>query len=344
VGLSGGDAPAAGGGGGSLRWGLLSTARINHALAAGARESAAAEIVAVASRERARAEAHARELGVERVHGSYEALLADPEVDAVYVSLPNALHVEWTVRALEAGKHVLCEKPLSRRAVDAEAAFAAADRSGRVLAEAFMWRHHPQARRLEALVREGAIGRLRLVRACFSFALRDERDVRLSADLDGGALMDVGTYCLSGARLLAGEPVRVYGEQELSAGGVDVAFAATLRFGDDVLASLDCGFGVPARDELEAIGEEGSLFLDDPWHGRAPGLELRRPDGTEESIAVEAADPYRLELEDFARATRGETPALLGRADAVGQARALEALYASAASGQPVALSERSST
>jgi len=250
------------------------------------------------------------------------------------VPLPNSMHAPWSVRALEAGKHVLCEKPLTRHAADAEEAFAAAERSGRLLAEGFMWRHHPQAKRLGELLAEGRIGRLRLVRATFSFALAREGDIRFSGELEGGALMDVGCYCLSGARMVAGaEPERVSGEHVLGGDGVDVVFSATLRFPDDVLGQFDCGFVVSARDELEAIGEEGSLFLDDPWKGRAPMIEVRR-DGEVEAVEVDSADPYACELADFARAARGEMPAPFGAADAVAQARAIEALYRSAETGR----------
>ena len=315
-----------------MRWGLLSTADINRAILAGARETEEATVVAVASRDRSRAEEYAREHGIERAHGSYESLLEDPDVDAVYISLPNSLHVPWSVRALEAGKHVLCEKPLTRRAEEAEEAFAAAERSGRLLAEAFMWRHHPQAQRLRELLEEGRIGRLRLVRATFSFPLRREGDIRLAAELDGGSLMDVGCYCVSGTRLVAGaEPERVYGEQIVAAEGVDIAFSGTLRFPDEVLGQFDCGFAVSARDELEAVGEDGSLFLEDPWKGRAPVIEVRR-DGEVEAVEVAAADPYACELADFAATARGDAPARFSAADALGQARAIEALYASAES------------
>jgi len=321
-----------------MRWGLLSTANINGAILEGARGTSEATVVAVASRDRSRAERYAGEHGIERAHGSYEALLEDPEVEAVYNPLPNSMHVPWSVRALEAGKHVLCEKPLTRRLGEAEEAFAAAERAGRVLEEAFMWRHHPQTRRLRQLLDEGAIGRLRLVRASFSFPLQDPADIRMQAALDGGSLMDVGCYCLSGARLVAGaEPERVYGEQVLGGDGVDVAFSGVLRFPDDVVGQFDCGFAVGQRHDLEAIGEEGSLFLGDPWHGRTPVIELER-DGEVERIEVEPADPYTHELEDFARAARREAPTLLGAPDALAQARAVEALYASAESGRSVAL------
>ena len=314
-----------------MRWGLLSTANINRKLLAGARGTDEATVVAVASRDRGRAEEFAREHGIERALGSYEALLEDPEVDAVYIPLPNSMHVPWSVRALEAGKHVLCEKPLTRRPAEVEEAFAAAERAGRVLEEAFMWRHHPQTLRLRELLDEGAIGRLRMVKASFSFPLADVSDIRMQAGLDGGSLMDVGCYCVSGTRLVAGaEPERVYGEQAIGGDGVDVAFAATLRFPDDVIGAFHCGFAVGSRHHLEAIGEDGSLFLADPWHGRSPGIELRRDDGVEQ-IEIEDANPYTHELIDFARAVRGEAPLLLGKPDALAQARVIEALYASAA-------------
>jgi predicted dehydrogenase len=320
-----------------VRWGILSTARINRLVIPPAQASPKVELVAVASRDTARADAYARQWGIKRAYGSYEALLEDADVEAVYISLPNSLHVPWSIRALEAGKHVLCEKPLARRAVDAEDAFDVAEHAGRILMEAFMYRHNPQTRRLTQLVADGAIGRLRLVQAAFSFHLADPENVRLRPDVEGGALMDVGCYCVSGARLLAGEPERVYAEQTLGPTGVDVVFAGTLRFADEVVAQLDCGLVLPERDELEAIGEDGSLFLDDPWHARRPVIELRR-EGAVERIELEPEDSYRLELENLSDAIRGRGEPLLGREDAVGNARAIEALYRSAETGSPVAL------
>jgi xylose dehydrogenase (NAD/NADP) len=318
-------------------WGIISTAHINRLVLAGARESDRADVIAVSSRDQARAEEYAREHGIERAYGSYEALLGDPDVQAVYISLPNSLHVEWSIRALEAGKHVLCEKPLDRRPDEVERAFDAADRAGRLLMEAFMYRHNPQTAKLVELVRDGAIGTLRLVRSAFSFSLGDPENVRLAADLDGGALMDVGCYCVSGSRLLAGEPESVSGVQVTSGSGVDVLFAGTMRFPGDVVAHFDCGFVLPERDELEVVGSEGSLFLDDPWHARTPVIEVRR-DGEIEELVLRPADSYRLELENLGDAIAGSAEPLLGRADAVGQARAIDALYRSAASGAAVAL------
>jgi xylose dehydrogenase (NAD/NADP) len=305
-----------------LRIGLLSTARINGALLAGAKLTDAAEIVAVGSRDAERARGYADEHGIARAHGSYEDLLADPEVDVIYNPLPNSMHVPWSIRALEAGKHVLCEKPLTRRAVDAEAAFTAAEANDRLLVEAFMWRHHPQAERLRELIDTGAIGEVR----------DDPTDLRMQAGLDGGALMDIGCYCLSGARLVAGsEPEVVRAEQVIGGDGVDVAFAATLRFAGDVLAVFDCGFRGPREHWLEVSGSEGTLRLADPWHGREPVIEHDH-----KRIECERADPYALELEDLAAAVAGERAPRLGREDALGQARAIEALYESASDGRAV--------
>jgi xylose dehydrogenase (NAD/NADP) len=323
----------------TVAWGLLSTARINGKILAAARESDEAEVVAVASRERARAERFARERGIPRAHGSYEELLADPAVEAIYNPLPNSLHVPWTLRALEAGKHVLCEKPFSRRAADVEEAFALADRQGRVLSEAFMYRHHPQTKRVAELVREGgAVGRLRAIRAVFSFGLTDRTNIRLDAELDGGALMDVGAYCVNGSRLLGGEPERVFGEQTVIETGVDIAFHGTMRFPGDVVSQFEASFAAPVRQRLEAIGEEGALVVEAPWRVDWGGDVLLARDGRVERIEIPEASSYRLELEDMAAAIRGEKKPLLGRQDALGQARSIEALYRSADEGRALEL------
>jgi len=321
-----------------VKWGILSTADINRKLIPGAHASEKVELVAVASRDRARADAYAQEWRIPRAYGSYEALLADPEIEAVYISLPNTLHCEWSIKAVEAGKHVLCEKPLTRDPAAAAAAFDAAERAGRLLSEAFMYRHNPQTKRVAELVEEGAIGELRLVRSTFSYGLYDVDNIRLRTELEGGALMDVGCYNVSGSRLLAGEPDRVWGEAWYGPSGTDWVFTGTMRFPGDVIATFDCGTAMVERDELEAIGSEGALFLDDPWHCVKPGIELRR-DGRVERIEVERQDSYRLELENVSEAIRGDAALLLGRGDALGQARALEALNRSAETSRPVRLS-----
>jgi predicted dehydrogenase len=320
-----------------VKWGIVSTADINRKVIPGAKASQQVDLVGVASRTQERADAYAQEWGIPRAYGSYDALLADPEIEAVYISLPNTMHCEWSIRAVEAGKHVLCEKPLTRHPDEAAAAFDAADRAGRLLSEAFMYRHNPQTAKLKELVADGAVGDLRLIRSAFSYALFDEQNIRLRTDVEGGALMDVGCYTVSGSRLLGGEPERVWGEAWFGPSGTDWVFTGTLRFPGDVLATFDCGTALTNRDELEAVGTEGSLFLDDPWHCNRPVIEVRR-DGSVERVELEHADSYRLELENLSAAIRGEGELLLGREDALGQARALEALHESAASGKPVSL------
>ncbi len=320
-----------------VRWGIISTADINRKVIPGAHASPKVDLVAVASRDRGRAEAYAKTWEIGRAYGSYEALLADPEIEAVYISLPNTLHCDWSIKALEAGKHVLCEKPLSRHSAEVEAAFDASNRTGRLLSEGFMYRHNPQTKRAKQFVDDGAIGELRLVRSAFSYSLYDEDNIRLRTDVEGGALMDVGCYNVSGSRLFGGEPERAYGEAWFGPSGTDWVFGGTLRFPGNAFALFDCGTAMPERDELEVIGSDGSLFLDDPWHCNAPVIELRR-EGQVERIELEPVDSYRLELENLSDAIRGEGELLLGRTDAVGQARALEALYESATGGEPVSL------
>ena len=321
----------------AVKWGILSTGNINRKVIPAAHASPKVDLVAVASRDQGRAAAYAKTWEIRRAYGSYEALLADPEVEAVYISLPNSMHCEWSIKALEAGKHVLCEKPLSRHTTDVEAVFDAADRTGRLLSEAFMYRHNPQTKRAKQLVDEGAIGEPRLIRSAFSYSLYDLDNIRLRMALEGGALMDVGCYSVSGSRLFGGEPEKVFGEAWVGPSGTDWVFAGVLRFPGDVVALFDAGTAMTERDELEAIGSEASLFLDDPWHCIAPGIELRR-DGNVERIEVDPFDSYRLELENLSDAIRGEDELLLGRADAVAQARVLEALHESAVSGRPVSL------
>jgi predicted dehydrogenase len=285
----------------------------------------------VASRSRDRATAFASRFAIARIHDSYEALLADPAVDAVYVGTPNSLHHPITMRALEAGKHVLCEKPYSRHPAEVTEAFDAAERSGLFLLEAFMWRHAPQVGRFMDLLPQ--VGELRSIRATFAFVLSNPGDVRLDPGLDGGALMDVGCYCVSGSRLVAGvEPAWVFGEQTLTPSGVDRAFSGMLRFPSGLVAEIVAGFDSEHRS-LEAIGSRGNLLMRDPWLGEFGGIRLRDRD-----VRVTHDDAYRLELENLSGAILGTGKPLLGRVDALGQARTIDALYRSAALGAPVSL------
>jgi xylose dehydrogenase (NAD/NADP) len=330
---------------GPVRWGLLSTAGIGRVVARATRSSAAARFVAVASRDGRRARQFADELGLALAFGSYEELLASDGIDAVYVALPNSMHAEWTVRALAAGKHVLCEKPLALSPGSARQAFDAAAAAGRVCAEGFMYRYHPQTRLARQLVAEGAIGELRHIRAALSRTVTGG-DIRRDRSLGGGATLDMGCYCVSAARLFGGNPERLYAEAVRGATGVDVRLAATLRLPGGVLAQLDAGLDLPARDELELIGTRGAIFLADPWLCRSPALELR-VDGHAEHLPVDpegAARPahddddvYRIELDAVSAAIAGGPPLPFGAADAIDQARTLALLAESAKTAAPVA-------
>ena len=317
---------------GKVGLGIIGTGGILARFLPGAERSVSVDAVAIASRDVERARQFAAERGIARAHGSYDALLADSEVDAVYICLPNSMHHEWTIRSLAAGKHVLAEKPYSTLEAEVDAAHDMADAAGLVLTEGFMWRHTPHALRfVEELPR---IGVLRTMRSTFSFVIGSETDVRLSAELAGGSLMDVGTYCVSASRLLAGrEPVAAFGVAWPAPSGVDDRFSGILDFGEGVAATLTSGFR-SEHSSIEAIGSEGSLFMDDPFHGHK--TRLTGPDGFEAEIPL--VNPYELELEDFAAAIRGEHPPRLGRTDALGQARALAALYESAAEGRRVSV------
>ena len=306
-----------------VRFGLLSTASINGAILGARAADAPFEIVAVGSRDLSRAQTYAHEHGIERAHGSYDGLLADDGVDAVYIALPNAFHHEWTMRALAAGKHVLVEKPYTRIPEQVDEAWDEADRRGLVLEEAFMWRHSPQTKLLVELLPQ--VGEVRGVHATFTAMLTREDDLRWVPELGGGALLDVGCYCVSAARLLLGEPERVHGEARIGRGGVDTQFAGTLRFGA-VTATFQCGLRSYFSNELEVIGTEGilrvpSAFVDPPGLVVVNGQEHR----------VEPGNHYRAELEDVCAAIRGERSVLLGRDEMRGQATVLDALLRSAA-------------
>jgi predicted dehydrogenase len=314
-----------------LRWGLLSTARINRAVIPPIKESPRHELRAVASRDPGRARAYAGEWGIPVAHDSYDALLADPDIDVVYNPLPNSLHAEWTIRAAEAGKHVLCEKPLALSVDEVDAIAAAATRAGVVVTEAFMYRHHPQTLRLKALVDGGEIGALRLIRGAFSFTLaRPADDPRRIPDLGGGSLWDVGCYPVSMARYLVGrEPTAVIGWQQLGPTGIDEVFAGMLDFGD-VFAQFDSGFAVPFRTHLEVVGTEGIITVPVPFK---PGLSeqlivTRREETRTETVEGQAL--YSGEVEDLFDAVQLGRPPRVTLADSRGNTAALVALLDSA--------------
>jgi predicted dehydrogenase len=323
-----------------LRWGILGTARINRMLIPPLQASADNRLLAVASRELARGEAYAREWRIGRAHGSYEALLADPEIDAVYIPLPNHLHAEWTIKAARAGKHVLCEKPLALTTEDVDAMASACREAGVVLAEGFMYRHHPQTLKVKQLLDEGAIGTLRYLRGAFSFELTRPNDVRLRPEWGGGCLWDVGCYPVSFARFLVGrEPLEVYGSQVLGPTGIDECFAGQAVFPGDVLFQFDAGFRAPDRAEMELSGTKGWIRIHHPWRPEQDHPLLLHREGRTEEISAPGEDRFLLEVEDLCAAVRGGRPPRVSLSDSRANVAALVALQRSAREGRPVRLS-----
>jgi predicted dehydrogenase len=323
-----------------LRWGLLSTARINRMLIPAIRAGARSELTTVASRSLDRAREYADEWRIPHALGSYEALLADPRIDVVYNPLPNSLHVEWTVKALDAGKHVLCEKPLALSVEDVNRIADAARRNSKVAAEAFMYRHQPVTHTAQAIVKSGRLGRIRGYKGAFTFALRREGDVRLDPALGGGSLWDVGCYPLSYANLLAGTgPIEVFGWQQLSPTKIDFEFSAMMRYADGAIAQFDCGFAGPFRAEMEVIGTEAALRVDRPFRTDDRSRLLLTFGDSAEVVPYEAATAFAGEVADIERAALDGRPQLVPLAESARTIRTILALYSSAANGTPIALS-----
>ena len=293
--------------------GILSTADINRKLLAGAAESDDVEVVAVGSRDLARAEEFAQTWGIGRAYGSYEELLADPEVEAVYIPLPNTMHSEWSIKAVEAGKHVLCEKPFSRHVADVERAFDAAEATGMHLSEAFMYRHHPQTARLAELVADGAIGELRVIRTVVQLLALRRRQHPATTDVEGGALMDVGCYCVSGARLLGGEPESVVGAAHIGPSGTDWVFTGLMRFPGDVVALFDCGTSSATATSWRRSGRRAPVprrpvALQRAGDRAAPRRHGRADRGRgRESLPARARGPERGDPRRAARRSSGAT-------------------------------------
>jgi predicted dehydrogenase len=320
-----------------LQWGVVGTGGIATDFANALSRSKRCRIVNVTGLTPELSRAFADKWRIPTTAASLDELLADKNVEAVYIGTPHPFHEKMTMAAIAAGKHVLCEKPIALAVEEVDAIATAAEANQVVVTEAFMYRHHPQSAKVRELVAGGAVGRLCTVKTTFSFPLEDLSNVRALPELDGGALMDVGCYCVSIARLLAGEPERVTGEQ-VTTGGVDVRFTGLLRFPGDVLAHFDSGLDLPDQGGLEVLGSDGMLAVADPFHCFEPGIRVRPNAGEPRTVAVELANSYQLELENLAAAAAGTAEPLLGRDDALGQARAIDALYRSATEGRAVAL------
>ena len=322
-----------------LRWGLLSTARINRLIIPAIRASARSEVTTVASRSLEKGRAYATEWAIPRTLGSYEALVDDPEIDVIYIGLPNSLHVDWTVRALDAGKHVLCEKPLALSVADVDRIAAAAQRAGRAVAEAFMYRHHPLTHTVEEIVRSGRLGPVRGFKGAFTFPLTRENDVRLDAALGGGSLWDVGCYPVSYTSLLAGEaPVEVFGWQQTAPTGIDLEFAGMLRFRDGSIAQFDSGFIGPFRAEMEVIGTAGALRIERPFRTDAASRLLLTLGDNRETLPFPTDRPFAGQIADMEAAARDGQPPRISLAESRRTAATITALYESARSARPVQL------
>jgi predicted dehydrogenase len=329
----------------ALRWGLLGTALINRRLIPAMRAARRSQLSAVASRDGGRATGYAREWGIATAHASYDALLRDRSVDAIYVSLPNSLHVEWTLRALDAGKHVLCEKPLALTPGDVDRVAAVAHARSLVVAEAFMYRHEPLIAKVLELVRGGAIGRPWLITSGFSFIQSRVPDVRLDPALGGGSLWDIGCYAVSVARLVAErEPAAAFGLATMTESGVDDAFSGVLHFSGGLVAAVHSSFRAEYRTWLEIAGADGVMRVENPFRPRQrEAIVIQRGNETSgvETSSIDVSGSPELfvrQVEDFVAAALDGRPQAVSLAETRGNAAALVALYASAATGCTVAI------
>ena len=323
----------------TLNWGLLSTARINRALIPPLQVSKRNHLLAVGSRTQESADKYARDKKIPRAHGSYEALLADPEIDVIYNSLPNNLHAEWTIKAIEAGKHVLCEKPLALNVAEVDAIKSAAHKHGRVVMEAFMYRHHPQTLKVQELVKSGSLGALKLVRGSFSFVLARDGDVRLQPELGGGSIWDIGCYPISYARtVIGGNPLEVFGWQVTGETGIDDTFIGQMRFAEDVHAQFDSSFVIPFHAFMEVVGNEGALNIPHPFK---PGVDekiyLIRDEKTE-TIKIKGQELYLGEVENMADAILLGHDSRVSLDDSRANVAVISAFLESARVGKPVKL------
>jgi predicted dehydrogenase len=324
----------------TLRWGILSTANIaTEKVIPGIRRAARCEIVAIGSRDAEAARVAADRLAIPRAYGSYEALLADPDVDAVYIPLPNHMHAEWTIAAARAGKHVLCEKPLAVTAADAERMVEACEAAGVRLMEAFMYRHHPSWVAVRELVASGRIGTLSAVQSWFGFYNDDPANIRNIREFGGGALYDVGCYCVNLSRMLfGGEPVRVEASVVRDGGdGVDTLTTGVLEF-ENGLASFGCSIRTETDQRVHLYGTEGRISIGIPFNipPDRPTQVFVTQGGdppvapATETLTFETKDPYAAEAERFAEAILDGLPTPVPPDDAVANLRVIERIFASA--------------
>ncbi|NEU58585.1 Gfo/Idh/MocA family protein [Halorussus sp. MSC15.2] len=325
-----------------MKFGVISTANIGRSAVVPAIRATDHEVLAVASRDSERADAFAEEFGIARSYGSYENLLEDDDLDAVYNPLPNALHAEWTKRAADAGLHVLCEKPLAVDAAEARAVGDYCDERGVTLMEAFMYRYHPRTERAADIVRE-QLGDVRSVKATFQFPMADSENVRLDPALAGGSLMDVGCYAVSAARLFLGEPDRAYATtHDAGEYDVDTKLAGVLEYDrDGATAELSCGFETADTQWYRVEAEDGWLEARDAFVPRDGGVEIEYETGGRHVVEqFDPTDQYRLEVEHFAECVESGTSPRTDADEAVRNMATIDALYESAQNGETVTVSE----
>jgi D-xylose 1-dehydrogenase (NADP+, D-xylono-1,5-lactone-forming) len=330
-----------------LRIGVLGAAKIARAFIAGVAGSTRVAVTTVASRDLAKAQAFAADTGLPRALGSYEALLADPEIDAIYNPLPNSLHAEWSIRAVEAGKHVLCEKPLAMSAAEARAMFAAAAKHERHLVEAYPYRAQPQTLKLAELIQADAIGKVQLIRSSFGVYFDDPTNIRLIPEVGGGSLMDAGSYAVSLVLLVAGAaPTRVHAVRKQAATGVDISMVATLEFASGILAQMSSSFATGYHRHALISGDNGSIettFLNHPPTGGPAVLHVKRGKMVTdpvESITTGDGNGFLFEADAFQQLVAHGPAAWTGATpqQSVDIAATLEAIGQSARTGQAVTL------
>jgi predicted dehydrogenase len=321
-----------------INWGVLSTARIGlNKVIPALQRSQYGTVTAIASRDETRGREAAGQLGIPKVHGSYEALLADPGIHAVYIPLPNHLHVPWSVKALEAGKHVLCEKPVGLDVRDAERLIEAALRFPKLkVMEAFMYRHHPQWEKARALIAAGEIGELRTVHSVFSYWNADPANIRNQGDIGGGGMMDIGCYCVSLSRhLFQAEPQRVMGVIQMDPVFKTDRMASGMLEFERGTATFTCSTQLSPYQRVNIFGSEGRIEIEIPFNAppdRACRLWHQRGATISEHV-VEVCDQYTIQGDRFARAILDDTPVPTPLSDAVANMRVIEAVLASARNG-----------
>jgi D-xylose 1-dehydrogenase (NADP+, D-xylono-1,5-lactone-forming) len=325
-----------------VRWGLVSTARINRRVIPQIQASKRGKLVAVASRDAEKASRYAADWQIPRSFGSYEALLASDEIDAVYISLPNHLHAEWTIKALRAGKHVLCEKPFAITLDEVDQMIAAGRETGLVLQEAVMYRHHPQTKLTKEWVQSGRLGEITLTRGIFSYWMNAPENVRMNPDWGGGCMWDIGVYPMSFSQYIYGQaPQTVFAQQHAGATGVDETFSGLMTYPGGACAQFACSFETPFATTFEIHGKQGRISMNRPFVGmdeRDREMIFTDSGGRKEKIKTPRVNPYFVEVENMHAAILDDAPTCVTVVETRDHIRTTLALYESARTGKAISL------